>query len=486
VQRLYIPKIMTKNSYPLQYCLTPYTPPMTEDTRVQNDRALQQLAWAIEASVGKFKLILARCNYVNSRSQLIERLCKLCQVEIRVLVLREFDTTLYTAIREELQDEVPACLMVLGLEAVENLQQTLISANQVREEFRNHFRFPLIFWIDDEVHKQFMQVAPDLESWATTKTFAVSQQEVASHFQEIAEQFFSNTPRRSKDDDLSLESELEAAQRDLQDDSILTQELKANLESLLGFAKKVNNKIDDSIEHYRKALELWRELNNLERTGKVLEEISICYYSKAFKNQDINHKDWEEPKFYLQQYIQFIIQNQCLEFIPNAIARFGEIIQELPECEQLEKLVKQTLELYKVENKPVELARNYGFLAEVALKQGRWEEARNLAQKALDTLAAIPNLTSFNLSSELSELPTKVIVTNDSGFYRFLQARSQCHLGQHKEAIQNFEAAIKESNPQVNLRIYLKILHFLHELYFEQREYIKAYDIGSSVLVMLK
>ncbi|MEC4817872.1 MAG: AAA family ATPase, partial [Scytonema sp. PMC 1069.18] len=184
-----------------------------------------------------------------------------------------------------------------------------------------------------------------------------------------------------------------------------------------------------------------------------------------------------EPKFYLQQYVQLIIQNQYLDLIPNAIVRFGEIIQELPECENLEKLVKQSLELYKAENKPIELARNYGFLAEVALKQERWEEARKLAQNALDTLAAIPNLESLNLGSVLSEIPAKAIVTNDSGFYRFLQARSQNGLKQHKEAIQNLEAAIKVSNPQVNLRIYIKILRFLRKLYFEQKEYIKAYDI---------
>ncbi len=137
-----------------------------------NEQSLQQLAWAIETSVGNFKLILARCNYANLRSRLIQRLREICQIEIRVLVVKESERTLYRAIREEFGDNIPA-LMIVGLESVRTLPQMLSSANQVREEFRNHFPFPIVLWIDDEVHKQLMQYAPDLESWAITKHFPI-------------------------------------------------------------------------------------------------------------------------------------------------------------------------------------------------------------------------------------------------------------------------------------------------------------------------
>ncbi|WP_298907899.1 hypothetical protein [uncultured Nostoc sp.] len=42
----------------------------------------------------------------------------------------------------------------------------LTSANQVREEFG--------MWIDDKIYKQLMQVAADLESWATTRNLAIA------------------------------------------------------------------------------------------------------------------------------------------------------------------------------------------------------------------------------------------------------------------------------------------------------------------------
>lgn len=247
----------------------PHDPPLSESRRGENELALRQLAWAIEASVGHFKLILARCNYASLRQAVVEQLREICQVEIRVLVLQESEKTLYSAIREELGKEVPACLMVLGLESVQNLERMLISANQVREEFRNNFSFPLVLWIDDRIHKQMMLVSPDLESWATTRNFAIAKEELANFIRQIAQQFFSNTLTLSLDDYLLLESELEAAQRELlADESNL--ELEANLESLLGLAKEVNHKIDAAITHYQRSWRIWQQSDSLEQQGKLL------------------------------------------------------------------------------------------------------------------------------------------------------------------------------------------------------------------------
>ncbi len=57
--------------------------------------------------------------------------------------------------------------MILGLESVKDIDNLLISANQVREEFRQHFPFPLVLWVNDEVLCKLIRLAPDLESWGT-------------------------------------------------------------------------------------------------------------------------------------------------------------------------------------------------------------------------------------------------------------------------------------------------------------------------------
>ncbi|MEH2118202.1 hypothetical protein [Nostoc sp.] len=61
-------------------------------------------------------------------------------------------------------------MMVVGLETVQDLVMMLTSANQVQEEFG--------MWIDDEISKQLMQVAADLESWATTINLAIATAEL--------------------------------------------------------------------------------------------------------------------------------------------------------------------------------------------------------------------------------------------------------------------------------------------------------------------
>ena len=61
-------------------------------------------------------------------------------------------------------------MMVVGLETVQDLVIMLTSANQVQEEFG--------MWIDDKIYKQLMQVAADLESWATTRNLAIATAEL--------------------------------------------------------------------------------------------------------------------------------------------------------------------------------------------------------------------------------------------------------------------------------------------------------------------
>ncbi|MGE5659116.1 MAG: hypothetical protein ACM37W_21185, partial [Actinomycetota bacterium] len=122
-----------------------------EEIVAYNENSLEELAWAIESSVGNFKLILARCNYTNLRNRLAQRLQEICTVAIRSIQLKETEQALYTRIQAEINSELPAALMVFGLESVTELERLLSAANQVREEFQKNCPFPLILWINDEV-----------------------------------------------------------------------------------------------------------------------------------------------------------------------------------------------------------------------------------------------------------------------------------------------------------------------------------------------
>ncbi|AVH64864.1 nSTAND1 domain-containing NTPase [Nostoc sp. 'Peltigera membranacea cyanobiont' N6] len=457
----------------------------SEDEHVNSDvydglhlRSLKQLAWAIESSVGQFKLILARCNYGSLRDRLISRLQEICQVEIRVLAVQQSRKTLYTAIQEEFGEEIPACVMVVGLESVQNLSVMLTSANQVREEFRKNFAFPLVLWIDDEIYKQLIQLAPDLESWATTRNFEISTQELVDFVTETANSWFSDRLKFSVDVYVKLENELEAAQRYLLNQpDVYNLELQANLESLLGFLKQITNQKDLALQHYHKALELWQQSNNLERQIKILGEIGFCYYLKAFKHQDINHPDWQATWHYVQEYINFISRLRSPDLIANAVVKFGDILRDLQKWETLQSLAEQALVVHQTNNQLRELAKDYGFLAEVALAKRNWVEANQLVQQALKIFAAIPSVESASISGVVSEISARDFKSKDLSLYQFILGRSQYHLGQIQQANLSLETARDVGNPLEDVRLYLDILRFLQQIYFEQKEYLKAYKI---------
>ncbi|MGF2038742.1 MAG: ribosome assembly protein 4 [Nostoc sp. CmiVER01] len=450
----------------------------SQDDHVNSNRSLKQLAWAIESSVGQFKLILARCNYASLRDRLISRLQEICQVEIRVLAVQQSNKTLYTAVQEEFGAEIPACVMVVGLESVQNLSVMLTSANQVREEFRKNFAFPLVLWIDDEIYKQLIQLAPDLESWATTRDFAISTQELVDFIIETANKWFSNNLNFSADVYIKLENELESAQRYLlKKPDVYNLEIQADLESLLGFIKQINNQKDSALEYYHKALKLWQENKNLERQAKILGDIGFCYYLKAFKHQDINHPDWQATWHYIQEYINFINQFRNPDLIANAVVKFGDILRDLQKWETLQSLTENALVIHQNNNQLRELAKDYGFLAEMALAQKDWVKANQLVQQALKVFSTIPNLESANTSGILSDIPERDLKSKDLSLYQFILGRSQYHSGEIKQATLSLENASNVGNPLEDVRLYLDILRFLQQLYFKQKEYLKAYKI---------
>nr|MDZ8037411.1 ribosome assembly protein 4 [Nostoc sp. CreGUA01] len=448
----------------------------------QNEKGLQQLAWAIESSVGQFKLILARCNYAKLRDRLIQKLREICQVEIKLLVLQQSHRNLYTAIREEFGENLQGCVMVVGLETVQNIAAMLTSANQVREEFRKNFAFPLVLWIDDEIYKQLMQLAPDLESWATTRNFAISTQELLDFIIKTANQWFENKLNLSYNEWLKIKTELETAQIELLSHGQLNNlELEANLLSLLGCVNQIDN-INLALENYQKSQLIWQKLNNIKKQNQIFYNIVYCHYIKCFKNRDKNHQDWQAYHHSSQEYIKFIVQSQRPDLIADSIFKFGYVLRDLKEWECLKNLAKIALEIHTVNNQPEALARDYAFLAEAALAQESWLEANQLIEKALEKfLPLIDGIQSINIqnflpNTNLSAFGNLLYVINDFSFYMFIKARSLYHLGQLHKATSILKASINISNPDVNLKLYLDIVSFLQQLYFEQKAYLAAYE----------
>ncbi|MGB7445053.1 MAG: hypothetical protein WA919_28620 [Coleofasciculaceae cyanobacterium] len=332
--------------------------------------------------------------------------------------------------------------MILGLESIPALEEVLASADTVRDEFRKNCHFPLIFWVNDDTKTKLMQLAPNLESWGTSTEFTISYEELADFINGKAEQFF--TSKLLRFSLLELEAELTAAQVDLYSNKPdLAPELSANLESLLGFIREIKGNRTAACQHYQRAVQLWQEVGNLERQGQILSYLASC-------------ADEQGARDYLQQAVSIFEQIGRKDLIADSMVRFSQVLKQLEDWQLLENLARKALEVHQATNQSIPLAQDYGFLAEVALNQERWQEAQQFAFTALEVDTELEN----DLESWL----------------RFLWARSQQHLDQEQEAIENLEIA-KLGYPLYDLQLHLDILGDLQKLYFQHRDYLKAFQI---------
>ncbi|OUL28398.1 hypothetical protein [Nostoc sp. 106C] len=130
--------------------------------------ATKRLARAMMVSAGAFSLILASCNSANRQQQVLNLLTEFSSAHIQEIVLPPGTETLYTTISTTVGIEQPDVLMVRGLESVIDINELIISTNLMRDEFRKQFHCPLVLWVNDEILRKLIWLAPDLKDWAAS------------------------------------------------------------------------------------------------------------------------------------------------------------------------------------------------------------------------------------------------------------------------------------------------------------------------------
>jgi WD40 repeat protein/tetratricopeptide (TPR) repeat protein len=439
-----------------------------EDIAVYNERALTRLAWAIEASEGQFSIFLAHCNYGKSRTQLAKRLQEICSTQIRVVALPETARTLYTTLLDALGDEQPGAVMVLGLESVSDLEQVLVATNQVREEFRKKFPFPLVLWVNDEVLEKLIRLAPDFENWTTTTEFAVATETLKDDLRQRADDLFEKILDLGADlfssgeplynSEYRLETQI--LWHDLQcRGQTIDPELQASVDFALGREDYIRNRIDTALDSFQKSLIFWQKAGLLERQGILLFHMGLCHVRLAEQYGTQGCLCWAEAKHYLQKAIDIFGQDGRQDLIAKFINSLGEVLQHLSEWEDLKSLVNQSISLQEQFNSPVRMARAYGFLAEIELEQAHWAKAEQAAHQALTTFGRAQHRKNWQES-----------------LYLLLLALAQQELDQVSEAISNLEKA-RELDAQNNPQVYIRTLNALRDLYFKQNDYLEAFRI---------
>jgi hypothetical protein len=129
---------------------------------------IQRLARALRMSNGQFSLLLACCNSTIRQQQILSLLKEFSSVDFQEISIPPSAETLYTTITNVLGMTQPEALMIRGLESVEEINQLVISTNLMRDEFRKQFQFPLVLWVNDEILRKLVWLAPDLKDWAAS------------------------------------------------------------------------------------------------------------------------------------------------------------------------------------------------------------------------------------------------------------------------------------------------------------------------------
>jgi WD40 repeat protein/tetratricopeptide (TPR) repeat protein len=467
-----------------------------ENIIVSNERSLKKLVRSITNSQGYFTLILACCNYHSLREQIVQQLKAECQVEIRELHLSKSVKTLYTTIEADLGDQLPQALMIFGLELNEDIDQVLISTNQVREEFRKNFQFPIVIWVNDEIFQKLIRLIPDFKSWtgnsikfkATTNELLENlRQSTSSVFAAIltagGSKFLDNASLNIDFATLNL-GEIESALRDLQiSQQQLEPDLEASVQFLLGREADIRGHKSEARNYYEQSLVVWEQKvkdqtnissEALKCYGCLLWHLGLWWQQCATLHIAEHHEAYLKAKDYFQKCVEVFQQHNCPDLAAKFINNWGEALTKLEAWNELENVASIAIKLHQTYPEPIRLAYSYGLIAEVALKKSQWVEAKEYAELALQTNDASSNITNTSLGQTINWEWEKKYYHN---LYLLLVAEAQKNLNQVIEAIANLETARRESNPQYDPLLYIRILATLRSIYFEQGNYLEAFQV---------
>lgn len=134
---------------------------------VNSTVAMRILSRAIMGNPGDFSLILACYNSTRDRDDILSLVKELIPIDIQDIIVPPTAETLYSTMVASVGNNQPEAVMIRGLESVAAINQLIISTNIMRDEFRKRFSFPLVLWVNDEILRKLVKLAPDLKDWAS-------------------------------------------------------------------------------------------------------------------------------------------------------------------------------------------------------------------------------------------------------------------------------------------------------------------------------
>ncbi|MGB3295275.1 MAG: hypothetical protein WBB01_20020 [Phormidesmis sp.] len=520
----------------------------TLDIIIYNKNALNNLRRAVVLGQGQFSLILARVNYRHLQELLLQELSD--ALRLKTLQLPPGTKSLREALAAAMQrpPDLTQALMVTGLASIQQLGPLLKAANLGRDELPKICQCPVVLWINDTDLQQLNRCAPDLKSFAATPIrFEYPIHSLVSVLSAQA----NDTYRRILETDqaiaLSLDTlaaepmadqELSFALAQLEQlperqEQAVSHKLIADLLFLQGRHLQQQGDLIRARSYYENSLTYWQSdrassvdqgpTSPLDKQAVLLFYLGLWWRSQAVLQKRGYIAACERAQQYFQACLNIFRQQNRPDRLGRFILAQAEVLQKLEDWPALSAIAQSGIRLHQSD--PARLARDYGYLAEVAITRYKVDphphylsEAQGFAQQALEISeqAIATAQTAFESSAESSSgiaieenllpLPlenaedelradNRLVVTAESvtvsyrqtarqtalryhrGSYWYLLAIAQQLQGQPEAALSNLEKARELTNPHYDLSLYRRILNCLWQLYYDRRHYAEAFEV---------
>ncbi|MGB3494212.1 MAG: AAA family ATPase [Elainellaceae cyanobacterium] len=484
-----------------------------------NAAALYELADALDLGLGKFSLHLVRCRYRALRSHLADQLQQICRdefdLEIERVTLEPSAQNLYTSIQKALgaeremlgdlhQPHQPQALMVLGLEQVTDLDQVLGATENVREEFRKHFQFPLVLWLDSDTSIQFTRQAPNFASWSPDLTdLAIASDALQNALHRGAEAIYTTL---LKPEDSTLPSllanmptvgdfeakELGLAVQELTERGLSVEpEQQAALNLAIAFHRANQNHEDletpkallqQSVQ--KQSVQIWdgrpqqsdeginTGLKDGLKAGLVLfflgRHLSWMADRQRRQGLEVVPEHWVDARDVLEQAIQHFRQGDRPDLVAKCLSVFQRVLTRVEDWDALEHYAHLGLELHQTYIYPRKLAYDYGFLSRVALERQQWHQTQTYATEAIAQVKAATEAEPWI-----------------HGLYLLHLAKAERALGKPEMAIAHLQEA-QNYGDRFHPTTYCDILATLRQLRLEQKRYLDAFKLKQERLEVEK
>ena len=472
---------------------------MSDDHAAQfhdaNATRLEELADVLDLGRGQFSLHLVHCRYDHLQLQLAQQLQQICadryNLTLDQLTLHPSAQNLFTNLRDALGDRQPEALMVMGLGHVEHLQKVLGAMENVREEFRKHFPFPFVLWLDDRTQVQLAREAPNFVSWASDVThFTVSSAWLSHGLHQAADQIYASLldPGSGK-----LPSTLQALnplgpfqQSELQialDEAgpiTLHPEAQAALDwaIALNLAKHQPQDLDQPGQYFQRSVDYWTSQEPLEDCDRHLRAGIAHFFlgrhlawvvdRERRQGDGVDSEAWQRARLPLERSIQIFQACDRLDLVAKCLSGLQRVLKRLEDWDALERYSRLGMELHRLDHYPLKLAYDYGFLGNIALHRQQWTEVKQLTQEAIQILDRLPEKSGWI-----------------RGLYLLNLAKAERGLGNPQGAIAHLLEA-RAWGDRGHPTTYCAILEELRDLRLEQRQYLMAFKLKQARLEVEK